>query len=132
MTTETTSNPPLSWPLLPLPDENGRLNYPNLEASVRQSIQIILRTRPGERLMRPRFGAGLENLLHEPNTLTTRRRIHDLIQNTLEQWETRIILDQVEVRPVDDEPQHIRVELTYRLQRTGVPQRLGMTLQLEA
>lgn len=122
---------PISWPLLPLPDENGRLHFPSLETSVRQSIQVILRTRPGEQLMRRPFGAGLENFLHEPNTLTTRRRIHDLITNSLERWEPRLILERVEVRELPDEPARIRVEIAYRLRRTGLSQQMGITLELE-
>jgi phage baseplate assembly protein W len=126
------TSPLIGWPLLPLPDENGQLNYPTLESSVRQSIQIILRTRPGEQLMRPLFGAGLENYLHELNTLTTRRRIRDLIMESLEAWERRVILDRVEVNEVEGEPAQIRVELGYRIRRTGQPQQLGVTLELES
>src|ERR1044071_2234175 len=102
----------VGWPLLPVPDANGQLSYPSLEESVRQSIQIILRTRPGEQLMRPAFGAGLENYLHESNTLTTRRRIKDLITESLKNWEPRIIVDRVEVREVPEEPAKVRVELS--------------------
>lgn len=122
----------ISWPLLPVPDANGQLNFPGLEASVRQQIQVILRTRPGEQLMRPEFGGGLEDFLHEPNTIVTRRRIHDTIADALTRWEPRIILDRVDVLEVEGEPAQIRVELGYRLRRTGQQQHLGMTLALEA
>ena len=57
---------PIGWPLLPVPDANGQLHYPSLAQSVRELIQVLLSTRPGEQLMRPGFGAGLENLLTEP------------------------------------------------------------------
>ena len=87
------SHPPIGWPLLPLPDEDGRLGYPDLAESVRQTIRAILSTRPGEQLMRPDFGAGLELLLHEPNSIATRRRIRELVQSSLERWERRILLD---------------------------------------
>ena len=86
---------PLGWPLLPTPLSGG-LVYPSLEESVRQSIRIILLTRPGEQLMRPRFGAGLASYLHGPNTLTMRRRIRDRIEESLNRWEPRIILDSVD------------------------------------
>lgn len=122
----------IGWPLLPLPDSNGRLNYPTLEESVRQSIRVILSTRPGEQLMRPTFGAGLEKFLHDQNTLTTRRRVRDLVMESLERWERRISVDRVEVREVPDEPTKIRVEVAYRLRRTGAPQQLGLTMELEA
>ncbi len=122
----------INWPLLPLPDENGHLTFPNLEDSVRQSIRIILMTRPGERIMRPAFGGGLENMLHQQNTLTTRRQIRDLISESLERWEKRIIFDRVEVREVEDRPSAIRVEIAYRLRRINQPQQLGLTMDMQA
>lgn len=123
--------PPLSWPLLPLPDANGHLHFPTLEDSVRQSIRVILQTRPGEQLMRPEFGAGLANFLNEPNTITTRRRIRDAIADSLTRWESRILLDQVDVEEVPNSPTHLRVEIRYWLKRTGIPQQIGLTMQLE-
>ena len=122
--------PPINWPLFALPDANGQLHYPGLDASARQSIRIILSTRPGEQLMHPEFGAGLELFLHEPNTLLTRRRIRDLVNASLERWEKRILLDRVEVNEVPDEPGQVRVEILYRLRRTGAAGRLGLTMQL--
>jgi uncharacterized protein len=126
------SQPLIGWPLLPLPDEHGRLAYPELADSVRQLIGVILLTRPKEQLMRPQFGAGLELMLHEPNTLTTRREIRDRVQSALERWERRILLDRVEVWEVDGEPTHVRVEIAYRLARSGEPATLGLTMQLES
>ena len=122
----------VNWPLLGLPNSEGYLSFPSLEDSVRQSIQIILRTRPGERLMRPRFGGGLENLLHEQNTLVTRRQIRDLVTESIEQWEKRIILDRVDVWAVEDAPTKVRVEIAYRLIRTNMPAQMGITMELEA
>jgi phage baseplate assembly protein W len=122
--------PLIGWPLLGLP-ENGRLTYPTLNESVRQSIRIILQTRPGEQLMRPEFGAGLQNFLHEPNTLTTRRRIRDAIADALARWEPRTIVDRIDVAEVEARPSELRVEIAYRLRRTGAPQQLGLTLELD-
>jgi phage baseplate assembly protein W len=126
-----TLRPLIGWPLLPLPDEHGRLRYPDLETSVRESIRVILSTRPGEQLMRPDFGAGLDRLLHEPNTLATRRSIRDSVQASLARWERRILLDRVEVWEVTGEPSHVRVEIAYRLVRTGAPATMNLTMRLE-
>lgn len=127
----TTLRPFLGWPLLPLPDEHGELAWPGLAQSVRESIRIILSTRPGEQLMRPEFGGGLDRVLHEPNTITTRRRIRDLVRDSLARWERRILVDAVEVWEVPGEPSHVRVEIAYRLARTGAPGALNVTVQLE-
>ena len=126
-----TLRPLIGWPLLPVPDDHGQLPFPTLETSVRESIRIILSTRPGEQLMRPDFGGGLDRLLHEPNTLATRRQIRDLVQASLTRWERRILLDRVEVWEVSGEPSHVSVEIAYRLARTGAPATMRLTVQLE-
>jgi phage baseplate assembly protein W len=123
--------PLIGWPLYALPDEDGRLAYPSLEESVRQQIRVILSTRPGEQLMRPGFGGGLDAMLHEPNTLATRRRIRDLVQDALTRWERRILLDRVEAWEVEGDPSQVRVEIAYRLARTGAAATMGLTVQLE-
>ncbi len=122
---------PINFPLFAVPDENGELDFPTLEASVRQAIRIILSTRPGERLMRPDFGAGLQNFLHEPNNIVTRRRIRDLIVDTLQRWENRILLDRVDITEVPDAPGEIRIEILYRIRRTGAAQRMGLAVALQ-
>ena len=47
---------------------------------IRQSIEQILDTEPGERIMLPEFGCGLRRYLMEPNTLTTRTAIAEDIE----------------------------------------------------
>jgi len=126
------NKPLIGWPLLPLPDGAGRLLWPDLARSVRDAIRTILSTRPGEQLMRPEYGAGLDRLLQQPNTLATRRQIRDLVQSALARWERRILLDGVEVWEVDGEPSHLRVEVAYRLARTGAAGAINVTVQLEA
>jgi len=123
--------PLVGWPLFALPDASGRLGWPDLETSVRDSLRVILATRPGEQLMRPDFGAGLDTLLHEPNTLETRRRVRDLVQDSIERWEKRISLDRVEVWEVEGEPTQLRVEIGYRLLRSGAAASMALSMQLE-
>ncbi|MCB9765105.1 MAG: GPW/gp25 family protein [Alphaproteobacteria bacterium] len=122
---------PIGWPLLPRP-EGGRLAWPDLDRSVRETIQVILSTRPGEQLRRPGFGAGLQEFLHQPNTLSTRARIRERVMESLERWEPRVALDRVEVMERPGRPAEVRVEIAYRLRRTGEPRTLGLTLELES
>ena len=82
--------------------------------------------------MRPAFGGGLENMLHQQNTLTTRRQIRDLITEALQRWEKRIVLDRVDVWEVEDHPTTVRVEIAYRLRRMNQPQQLGITMDMQA
>ncbi len=67
------------------------------EVDVEQAIRIILGTNPGERVMRPDFGAGLDDFLFEPITAGTlervRRRVEEgeavLLRRLLEPFEQR-------------------------------------------
>lgn len=122
---------PIGFPLLGVPDEHGQWHWPDLAQSVREGVRAVLATRPGEQLMRPEFGAGIESLLHEPNTVATRRRLRDRVQQSLQRWEPRLLLDAVEVWEVPDAPSHLRVEIHYRLARTGAPGHMNVHVSLE-
>jgi len=118
---------PISWPLLPLP-QNGGLSYNTLEQSVRDSIRVILTTCPGEQLMQPLFGAGLQNYLDTGNTVSIRRQIQADILSALQTYETRIAVDEVDVEPVPGMPSQIHIEIYYRLLRTNAAQQIGVSM----
>ena len=125
----TSYQDPIGWPFLPVPT-NGRLAYPTLEQSVRDSLRIILMTRPGEQLMRPRYGAGLQNFLDEGNTVAMRSQIQTAILKNLQNYENRITVDAVDVDPVPGAPAQVQVQIHYRLLRTNVSQQIGVTMQV--
>jgi phage baseplate assembly protein W len=110
----------VGWPLLPVPDADGMIGWPDAATSVRQMIEVILRTTPGEQLMRPSFGAGTEALLHLPNTLTTRARAHEAITAALDDYEPRILVDAVSVDEGSD-GRELVVTIAYRLTLTNQP-----------
>jgi len=119
----TTSKPTLpqiarGWPLLPVPDAEGTLSWPDPVASVRQMIEVILRTAPGELLMRPRFGAGTAAMVNQPNDLGTRAAMHDALVTALKLYEPRIFVDRVDV-DVGADPREVLVTIAYRLLLTG-------------
>jgi phage baseplate assembly protein W len=125
----TTYQDPVGWPFLPVP-ANGVLAFPTLEQSVRDSIRVILMTRPGEQLMRPRYGAGLQNFLDEGNTVALRAQIQTTILQSLQNYENRITVDAVDVDPVPNAPGEVQVQIYYRLLRTNAAQQIGVTMQV--
>jgi phage baseplate assembly protein W len=120
---------PIGWPFLPVP-QNGQLSYPTLEQSVRDSIRVILMTRPGEQLMRPRYGAGLQNFLDEASTVALRAQIQTTIMQSLQNYENRITVDAVNVDPVAGSPAEVQVQIYYRVLRTNASQQIGVTMQV--
>jgi phage baseplate assembly protein W len=100
------------------------------QEKVRQAIRIVLETEPGERLMRPTFGAGLRRYLMEPNTVAVRALIQQDVEQALRTWEPRIELTAVEVTPGDD-PALVDIAIAYVHVRTGLPDGVVHTLRLE-
>lgn len=78
--------------------------------------------------MKPRFGGGLQNFLDETNTVATRRQIQSVIVDNLQKYETRAIVDAVDVDPLPDSPSELHVQIHYRLLRTNMKQEVGFTL----
>lgn len=99
-----------------LPDSTGKLTYLDGLDLVRQSIESILDTEPGERIMRPAFGCGLRRYLMAPNTLTTRTAMTEDITTALATWEPRIELTNVSVLPDANptlNPTLVWIEISY-------------------
>lgn len=118
----------LAWPLTVTPD--GKLARSSGEDNIRENVRLILATNRGERVGVPEFGAGLEQFLFEPNTITTHQLIRGRIEQSLARWEPRIRVSQVEVDVLPDDPFAARATITYSLVATGRQERVGLTLTL--
>lgn len=80
----------------------GSVAYRSGAEKVREAILVVLRTEPGERVMRPTFGCGLRRFLAEPNSVATRARIVRDVTRAIEAWEPRVRLREVGAVPGDD------------------------------
>lgn len=84
-----------SFPLAVGPDDE--INMVADEDDIRQAIRIILETDPGERVMRPDFGAGLRRMVFEPINTSTMALVQQRVEAALVAWEPRIDVQQVVV-----------------------------------
>lgn len=97
---------------------DGRLAWSAGAENVRESIQLILLTQPGERLQLPEFGGGLRRFLFEPNTVATRRLVQHEIEQALERWEPRLKLRSVSVVADPDDERSALATIEYELVAT--------------
>jgi hypothetical protein len=67
------------------------------EDDIREAIRIILETDPGERVMRPDFGAGLRSMVFEPINTSTMALVQQRVEAALVAWEPRIDVQEVVV-----------------------------------
>lgn len=67
----------------------------NVEAVI-SSIDNILRTRPGERVMLPTFGAGMQDLVFELTSQSAFDNLAYKIRTSIEQWDDRVIIQSID------------------------------------
>ena len=67
-------------------DHRGRTAEGDLEAHVRGLIEQVLLTSPGERVNRPDFGSGLQQLAFAPNDDALSAAVQNLIHGALLRW----------------------------------------------
>jgi phage baseplate assembly protein W len=88
------------------------------ELSVRQSIEIILSTGKGERVMRPDFGCDLNKLLFAPNDRTTQALAEFEVREALRTWEPRIDVLDVNVTAAGNRGEQLLIDIGYRVRST--------------
>lgn len=97
---------------MPFRPNGGRLEWITGMDLVRQSIETILDTEPGERVMLPAFGCGLRRYLMAANSVPTRAAIQQDVENALTAWEPRIRVVEVSVIP-GEQPTLIWIGISY-------------------
>lgn len=98
-------------------DRLGRTAAVGDDEHVRDLIEQLLFTVPGERVMRPTFGSGLLQLVFQPNSDELATAVQFLVQGSLQQWLGEIItIEAVDVRSTDAQ---IDVTVQYVIRRTG-------------
>lgn len=86
---------------------------------IRESLSILFSTRPGERVMRPDYGSGLEDLLFEPVNTGLITYIKDLIQKAILYYEPRVDLQNLEIFTDEVNEGRVKVELTVIIRATN-------------
>lgn len=92
-------------------DDCGRTAATDGDDHIRDLIEQVLFTAPGERVMRPDFGAGLLALVFEPNSTTLAATTQMLAQAALHQHLSHLIA--VSSVEVSDDDAVLRVEVRY-------------------
>ncbi len=98
------------------------------EAHVREQIEQVLFTNPGERIFRPGFGAGIRSLIFEPNASPlweiTRKRLTASLAEALQgEVDTRTL--EVDVTGEDEK---LLITVSYVLAALGITERHEFTM----
>jgi Bacteriophage baseplate protein W len=97
-------------------DTRGRTAEVDYDAHIRDLIEQVLFTAPGERVNRPDFGSGLLQLVFAPNSDELAATTQFIVQSSLQQWLGDLI--QVGAIEVRNEDSALRVTVPYVIRRT--------------
>jgi phage baseplate assembly protein W len=100
-------------------DEAGEIDLAAYEEDVRQAILLILQTNPGERVMRPDFGAGLQALVFETLSTTTMALARHRVEQALVIWEPRIDVHEVRVSAGAADRSRLDIAIQYQVRATN-------------
>jgi phage baseplate assembly protein W len=115
----------------PVSIEGGKIAFSQGEESIRESINIILCTAKGERIMRPDFGCNINELAFSPNNTQTATMIEFHIKEALMKWEQRIEVLDVNAYPDKEETNRLNVDIDYMIKTTNTKDNLVYPFYLE-
>src|ERR1700741_3151313 len=106
-------------------DRRGRAAGVDDDGHIRDLIEQVLFTAPGERVNRPTFGSGLMQLVFAPNSDELAAATQFLVQGALQQWLGDVI--QVEAVQVESQDASLRVTVQYVIRRSQTRQTAEFT-----
>jgi hypothetical protein len=97
----------------------------NNDEYIKGLIEQLLFTAPGERVMRPDFGSGLQQLLFAGNSPELATTTQMLVQGALQQWlGNLIVVESVAIEAIDAT---LHVEVIYTVLRTRTQQQVNLS-----
>jgi len=91
----------------------------NGEDDISNSLDILFATHMGERIMHPDFGSELESFLFTGMTRGVITYIQEVVHNAILFNEPRIIVNEVEIDTVDDDPSRVDITIKYTVSATN-------------
>ena len=106
-------------------DGRGRTAAADENQHIRQMIEQLIFTNPGERVNRPTFGSGILQLIFAPNSPELAATVQFTMEAALQQW----LGDVIEIRNLEVEARDstLTVDLSYSIRRTNEQQSLTLS-----
>lgn len=91
----------------------------NDEDDIESSLEILLSTRLGERIMVPDYGCNLDELMFKPLNLTLKTYVIDLIKTAILYYEPRIDVNKILIDPTNELEGELLINIEYTVRATN-------------
>ena len=89
------------------------------DADIKSSLEILLSTKIGERIMLPRYGCNMDELIFETLDRTLKTYVTELIKTAILYYEPRIDAEKIDITQGDDLEGELLVIIDYRIRSTN-------------
>lgn len=89
------------------------------ELDIERSLQILLSTRLGERIMLPEYGCNMDELMFNPLNLTLKTYVADLIKTAILYHEPRIDANKIWIEESTENDGILLINIDYRIRITN-------------
>jgi phage baseplate assembly protein W len=86
---------------------------------IERSLEILLSTRPGERVMQPGYGCNLDRLLFEPLDTSLKTYMEEMVKTAILYFEPRITVNAIEISETDGFSGQVRLAVDYTIRTTN-------------
>jgi phage baseplate assembly protein W len=99
--------------------QTGSVDMTEREEDIRRSLQILLTTTAGERVMEPKYGCNLEEMVFQSLDTTTKTLLIDKIRTSILYFEPRIDAKRISIDPSNELEGQFVVEIEYVVRATN-------------
>ncbi len=100
-------------------DNNSGVEMVEAKQDIDQSLEILLATSLGERVMQPTYGCNLKDYQFEPMNASLIGRLRDLIANAILYYEPRIYVQKIDISEADNLIGKLLIEIEYTVRTTN-------------
>jgi phage baseplate assembly protein W len=89
------------------------------EEDIKSSLEILLSTKIGERLMQPKYGCNMDELLFNPLNRTLKTFVSELIKTAILYHEPRIDVEKIDITKGDDLSGELLILIDFKVRATN-------------
>ena len=110
----------IGWKFPPTFDKRIRsVEMVSEEEDIKESLYLLLSTRPGERVMNPEYGCAIHTLLFESTNTASIARMQQIIDEAIASFEPRIMVNDIAIVTDQQKDGILYIQIDYTVSMTN-------------
>jgi phage baseplate assembly protein W len=110
----------VGWKFPPSFDrKTGSIMLVSEEEDIKESLYILLSTKPGERVMMPDYGCDLNKMVFQAIDASLITQMEDIIQRAILYFEPRILVEKIDISADNETEGLLNIDIHYKVSKTN-------------